>query len=294
MSDNSIFSPNFIQMSPQNVRVIDTNELFAKKMEELGSVIHASDLASHEEEEMDPATAMLTADSDADGFMPMDGLESVSYDEASVVGENKLSPEDVEDQCKAMLEDAQATADSIIANANIEAENIKSDAYAKASADGYNDGMARANAEFENMKQDIADTRAALFADFEAKLAQIEPKLVNAIAGVYERVFHDGLYDMTDVIVYVINRVLMQMDEEDGIVVHVSEDNYEDVDNAKEVLFRHFSADKTPQIRISPQLTAGQAKIETSHGMIDCSVDTQLKELSKALSILSYGGDDNE
>ena len=272
---SSIYKANFIQMSTDNVRVIDANALVAKKIEGYSALKREAE-AQVEDLPLNPSS---------DGFEAMDISDLV----ADVIPEEETVD----------VSEANEMAESIIAQANEDAENIKNAAVAEADSiranaheegynQGYSEGLEAANAKLAEARAALEEERNQMLQEFEVAALEVEPKLVDAITRIYNRVFSDNFYNHKEVVIHLIHSALMNSDTENGGAVLVSEEDIDFVEENKDIIFSRINSASEWEIKVSPKLSAGQAKIETTKGLIDCGIDTELKELSRTLHVLSY------
>lgn len=287
MSKN-IVKANFIQLSADNVKVIDSNSLVAKRLEGYTGVLREpayepEDNVDIDEGGLDESTMNeLLADVDENGEPLLDNEEGFSEINFAETAEN------ISEAVEETLEDARRQAEEIINEATRQAEGIKAEAFRAGEEEGYNEGHERAVKECEMIKNEVLEYKKSLEEEYERMSRDMEPKLVDAITKVYRKVFSENFYNNDAVVVYLIHNALMHTESDSRILIHVSEDDYETVLAAKDEIFSHMTLHELPTIDIDAGLSKGQAKIETSHGMLDCSIDTQLKELERTVRLVSY------
>lgn len=288
-SSGNVYKSNFIQFSEKNTRVIDTSALVAKRMAGFSGVLRERENEFSESDEYDgyPADSIdeLTGDYPMEeGFSQ--GLNAEVVEPVSIINE-----EAVKEECARLLKEADEQAEAIRNAARIEAENIKKNAY----EEGYDNGREAALSEVLMAKREFENKEAALREEYENALATIEPKMVDVITSVYEHVFSSNFFSRRDVMVCLINRALMNIETEEKITINVCRDDYDMLVGMKASLFERVNLKKDPEIVQRDDFEKGQAKIETPFGIIDCSIDTELKELRHTLMVLSYEGrDQNE
>ena len=73
-------------------------------------------------------------------------------------------------------------------------------------------------------------------------------------------------------------------------MIEVSNEDYDMLIGMKAALFDKVMIKNEPEIVRRDDFKRGQAKIETPYGIIDCSIDTELTELTRYLKMLSYEG----
>ncbi len=263
--------------------IIDSNSLVEKRIEELSKYVGGDGSAS------------------ADGFseglfaehievMPEDLPEGA--DPSAIVHEAPAPPPEPE-------VDASAIADEIIANANAQAEAIVSDANASAEAirnaaaeEGRQAGFEAGMQEVEAMKEELNNKSAALDEEYERRLEELEPVLVDTLIGIYEHIFHVNFSDQKTVIFALVQDALRSIDGGRNMIIHVSESDYGFVSMQKKELLEGVSGADTAEIISDATLKANECYIETESGIFDCSLETQLAGLKRELRLLSYTKDE--
>lgn len=280
MSSGRVVKNNFIQLSSKNTRVINPNDLFAKRMEGFSGVLREKEAAADE-------ALNEFRESDEDCIDALTG----EYSEEEPLKE-EVTRESVEEQCQKLLEDADAKASEIVMAANEEAESIRSKAHDEGYEEGYSKGREEALSELIEAKRQLEEERQSMTASYNEKMRLMEPEMVNVITNVYEHVFGANFYSRRDVMVCLINKALISADTDDQMVIHISPADYDMLVGMKNMLFDKVTYKTEPEIRQRDDFVKGQAKIETPYGILDCSIDTELKELKRMLKVLSYEGND--
>ena len=287
MSSN-VYKANFIQFSPENTKVIDTNSLVAKRLEGFSGVYReATDEPMEEGEDYGyDATDELLAD--------RDGLSEEQM-EASEEGFQRLNPEVVD------VSEYEVSPQDMIAKAEEEiemkrqamlqrTEEERAITLERAQSDGYAAGRKIAEEEYGEKLSQLDDERKKLQKEYEELVENLEPRMVDVITNIYSQVFGDHFYSNRDVMINLISKALFHVGNENDIIIHVSTYDYDMLLGCKDKLFDASSYGKAPEIRVEDELIQGQCKVETAYGIIDCGVDTELKELTRMLKVLSYEG----
>ncbi len=291
MSSN-ILKGGFVQLNTDNTRVIDVNDLVKKRIEESesGLLRERTDEVPEEQERVPLTDEEGNPVFDEDGNpvflepeIPEDNISELTKDsDAPIV----LDPAEVRAECDEMIKDAEAKAEKIKEDAR---DYVKESAE-KAREEGYEEGKALAYQELESERAALNEERAAMQLEFENKLKEIEPKMVDVITDIYSRVFGENFFQRRDVMVALLNRALLSIDTEEQIVINISPADYDLLMGMKASILEKISLNLEPEIRQKEDLLPGQAKIETPYGIIDCSIDTELRELTRTLKILSREG----
>ena len=291
---SNIVKANFIQFSAENTKVIDTNSLVAKRLEGFSGVLRESledeDISlsdgSSNASDMDPlAMAELLADRDENGE-PIDEefeVEGEPIDESDVPGET------AEDISK-MKEEALAEIERVKESARAEVDELRERARQEGYSEGYFEGTTKAEEEAKVKFAEIEAKKAELDEEYKKLIEDIEPRMVEAITDVYKSVFGDSFFSKKDVMKHLILAALFNVELSEEVTVRVSPVDYETVDSLKDELKERAAIKGELTIVSDERLTATEAKVETPFGIMDCSVDTEVEELTKTLRALSYGG----
>lgn len=294
-SSGRIYKSSFIKFTGENTRIIDSSALVAKRMEGFSGVLREQDDSldataypcDEEGNPVDPSSIdALTGDAsfEAEEYDGADGDEGFH---SGIQGAAKApTKEDVQAELDAMLEKANAEADRIIEDARKEAESIRN----TAKEEGYQSGRDEALAELLEAKAQFEKECEDMEAQYNDLLKEIEPKMVDVITSVYEKVFGDNFYSRRDVMVCLLNKALMDIETTEQVIIHVSPKDYDMLVGMKASIFEKTPLKNEPEINQRDDYEKGQAKIETPFGIVDCSIDTELKELKRTLTVLSYGG----
>ncbi|MDE6320167.1 MAG: hypothetical protein K2M22_10800, partial [Lachnospiraceae bacterium] len=197
--------------------------------------------------------------------------------------------EEIEAQAQAILEEAHAEAERILADARNQGVIMRADAVEEGNRQGYEEGYARGMAEADGLKQELAERRRALEAEYDELLENLEPRFIETITDVYSHIFGVDLMDNRDILVHLIDSTLRKVESSRTFIVHVSADDYPHVNMQKQTLMEGAVAGRgLIEIIEDIALSKGDCLIETDGGIFDCGVGTQLEELTKKLQVLSY------
>ncbi|MCR4907428.1 MAG: hypothetical protein K5985_01250 [Lachnospiraceae bacterium] len=279
---SNVLKGRFVAVSEEDGKlVIDSNTLMEKRIEELSKYVGGDGNAS------------------ADGFS--EGLFAEHIEVLPEEAEEGAEPSAIAHEAPPTEPsvDAQALADEIIANANAQAEAIVADANAQAEgiknaamAEGRQAGFDAGMQEVEAMKEELNNKAAALDAEYEQRVEELEPVLVDTLTGIYEHIFHVNFSDQKAVIFALAQDALRSVDGGRNMIIHVSESDYGFVSMQKKELLEGVSGADTAEIISDATLKANECYIETESGIFDCSLETQLAGLKREIRLLSYTKDE--
>ena len=295
---SNIVKSNFIQFSEENFKVIDTNSLVAKRLEGFSGVLrenldddNAGYTSSDNAGDIDPlAMAELLADRDSSG----------AVNEAAISGEGEIenegsepdteTPEETAEDILRMKEEALREIETIRENARDEIETLRTKAREEGFEAGYSEGSAKAMGEYSARNEELNERAAQLEEEYKKLALSLEPRIVETIVNVYKSIFGDTLYSRKDVIQTLVTSALFNASGEEDIIIRVSPDDYANINEMKDDLKNDSGLKAGLSVISDDRLDPGSVKVETLYGIMDCSVDTELEELSKTLRVLSYGG----
>lgn len=287
---------SFFLNGTEEKRIIDTNELAAKRLEDL-----------RENLSRQAVSMQAQGEEFAEGFVQ--GIEAVDVsalldtaDEGSTVlkaetlsGQAQGGPdgahilEEASAQAQEIVDDAKARAEQIVQEAKEQAENLKKTAADEGRMNGYREGKQKAEAEAEGLKQRLLAREAQLEEEYQDALSQMEPQLVDAITGIYEHIFHVELHSYRDILVHLIESTLRKAEGNKDFLVHVSREDYSYVSMQKKQL-QAVLAGNGVTLEVIEDVTLGkdECMIETEGGIFDCGLGTQLDQLRSKLLLLAY------
>lgn len=296
-SNGNLLKSGFANVQVEEKRVINSNELAERRIEEL-----AQKLAQERQ-----AGLMNSGDGSEDGFMAGLSAEQVegllSDDESEEGSHSNVIKANINAEREQILSDAQQEAEELLTRAREQAEmqagQILSDAREQAEAaresiivqarqQGYQEGVHRAEIELARKEQELSERLKAMEAEYEGFVEQLEPRFVDAITGVYEHLFQVELSSYRDILMNLIAATVRQVEGRD-FLVHVSAEDYPYVSMEKKQLTDALtSPNATLELVEDITLRHNECMIETEGGIYDCGLGTQLSELAQKLKLLSY------
>lgn len=285
---SNLLKSGFVNFREGEARIIDSNEIVAKRLGQSMTGNGVSPQASFGSQE-----GFQTAEfeeMDEDTRKALFGEESGNIYREKPVYEGP-SPEELLEAARAEIEEMKATALR-------EAEALKRQAVEEGKQAGYQEGFAKGHAEalVEVEKADrkaneaIEETKAvrdALQREYETKLQEMEPMVVEELTKIYDHVFEAGLKEQTEILFHLLDSTLHRIDSGREFIVRVSQADYEYINTRKDALLTGL-----PGVRMDLvadlMMKRGQGMIETGGGLFDCSIDVELQELRRRIHMLAY------
>ena len=261
-------------------RVIDSNQAVSERIRALSEILESvpeEDFAEEFSEGLDAeqVDALLT---DQDEL-----AEEATRNEAA----QKLI-DDANEQAQQIIEDANAKAQQIIEDAKAESATVFDEARIQGEQEGNEKGYAEGLERARQLEQEAMEKSAALDAEYEAKMSELEPKMVEALTDIYSHVFGIDLSGRNDVVLHLLKDTIRNIESSKNFLVHVSKEDREYVSENRDVLTEGLGGSATVEVIEDITLSEGNCFIETDGGIFDCSLGTELELLRKELRILSY------
>lgn len=245
-------------------KTIDTHLRIDKKLEQrIIPVKIITDINEHKE-------------MDEQGFV--EGIKAAVVEQAPTEEEQK-------EKADKILEDAKAEAAKILEDAKKEADKIKNDAFASAQKKGYEDGISQGNMKTQKLTKELEEKKKKLQEDYDRQISEIEPEMVKIMSSLIEKITGILVNNHQDVILYLVNQTLKNMDKSNEYTVRVSKEDFELVTARKDDL-NDSIGDAVLNINEDLNLKKNQCMIETGQCVIDCSLDVQLDNLITDLKLL--------
>lgn len=273
----------------KDIRIINGEDIVAKKLESL-----AQEVRKEENEEFtDSFIGGIKATNVAELIQDEEPYREEALFEATDHGESKMDLQAVNQSASDVLQKANEEAKTILEKARLEAETIRQNAFEQAKEDGYRQGMELGQAKIREEEAKYKELEEKLSAEYQSKIEELEPRLVDAITDVYEYLFKVELSDNKEIVVHLINSALSGLvGNVNRFRVFVSRDDFAYISMQKKTILSGtgVAAEQIEFIEDST-LNKGNCMIETDNGIYDCSVQTQLGNLKKDLILLSYSNE---
>ena len=287
---SNLLKQHCVSVDFEKTRVIDTNELARKKIQELRAKMQEDvrdrGLDEFEAEFTEGIEAFRVAEL-LDESTEIGGIDDGII--KAVPAYEGPSEEEIQQMIEERLQEANRQAEEILNMAHQEAQNIRNQAHSEGMKQGYDEGAVKAMEEMRTKEAELETKARLLEREYEAKVAQLEPVFVDAITDVYEQIFHVDLTQYHDILIYIVESIIRKSDEDSQFMIHVSPKDYEKVLAQKAELISSVSRDNI-RVEVIEDMTVPERQciIETENGVFDCGIDTQLKELKKRFKLLAY------
>lgn len=282
MYSNLFKSAEVIQAN--DVRIINSNAIVEKKLEKLAAMAkeeEAFDMEAAAGENIDPVAVAELISDDEPGETPDEELRER--------GESKEALRQANAMASDVLNQAKEEAARILEDAKADADRIRKETFEEAKRKGYEEGLNKATLEIAIQAKKLDEEKKKLEADYQSRIEEIEPVLVDTIADIYEHVFDVDLSERREIIIHLLNSTLGSLEGIKNFLVHISKEDYAFVSMKKKSLVEGTGiAPECIELVEDFALQKGNCIIETDGGIFDCGLQTQMENLRKELQMLSY------
>lgn len=252
----------------KSIRVIDYNAMVEEKLAELVRKQNS------------------TADFSTDGFQSLGTIAEETVIE---------SPEEVlakaKEEAEQILNEAREESNRIIDSAQERSQEVLEKAREEGHREGYEDGERQARetleAEYDRRKEELEEVKLKLQEDYNREMHELEPKLLDVILTVVEKVFHIQFDDKREMLLYLVENTIANIEGCKNFRIRVGEDQKNFLEYHKEEVLDRIGHDMSLEIIRDTSLEGNQCIIETDTGVFDCSLGVQLENLIKDLRTLS-------
>lgn len=289
---SNLLKSNYV-VKKEETRVIDSNDLIQKRLESL-AIQAPRDAEPVQEAEFVEFTEGLNAEQlelllDDNPDRDRDTVEVIGDDGTAV--EEGISEEAREEflrEAKEIVENAREEARRIIEEANSRADAIKAEQKEAGYREGYDQGHAEGIRVIDEKMAELEEKEAAINTEYDRKLAEAEPLLVDAITDIYQHVFHVSLSANREILLNLLHDTVRNIEGGKNFIIHVSKSDYEYVNDRKDQLTEGLGSTDTIEVIEDLTLRQTEAFIEAEGGIYDCGIGTELELLKKELMLLSY------
>ncbi|MCM1156949.1 MAG: FliH/SctL family protein [Bacteroidales bacterium] len=290
---SNLIKSGFIAFSQDNTLVIDANQ--NKIIKEIDTRLEEAARRENSAEEA------LAEELIRDAGLEKEDFEELSEANGGASFDMAAMSEKIQRKAAEMIKAAKDEAKEIVSQAHDEVQQLRSAAFddaekikAEAHDEGYRTGYEEGMAEVEQIMRDneeafaekLKEAKLQLKEQEEAFVVRTEKKMVDILCRLIPSVTGVVLEDQRDVLLYLINNAIRDLDNSKSFVIKVSGEDYEDLADREEEIYGALNPNIEMEIFEDAKLGPLQCQIETDNGIVDVSLDVQLENLIKALRLM--------
>ena len=280
MSSN-LYKCGWVKVQEEDKRVIDNNALLEQK---LSAVLHAASIPDEEE--------ALPEEGGFEDGLDVEKVDALFAADGGVIKGNLQAERDALleeiEEAKAELATIKKQADDMIEDAKSQIGAMQMKAYEEAKNQGFQEGERLGRQEADALISEYRSKEKQLEEEYARKMEELEPEFIETLTGIYEHIFKVDLTKYHNLVTNLLVNAMQKIENTRNFLVHVSRQDYEDVMTCKDRIRAEAGGSASVEIVEDAMLSESQCLIETETGIYDCSLDTQLAELSRKLKLLSY------
>ncbi len=265
---SNLIKSGFVAFSQNNKLVIDSDAVFAEK----GNKI----IRSVDEQEDD------IEDLELEDILEDEQFKDTEFEEKRILADM-------------MVQDAKVQAERLLEEARIQASQIMETAKKEGYQTGYAEGKATIEYEktetMRELQKQMELEKLQVISSLEAEknqfLNDVEPKMAALACDLVTKLTGVVVEEQKDVLFYIINRTMRDIEDSKHFIVKVSEGDYDLLEARKEEIYGANNPGIFLEIFADVKLEKNQCIIETDNGMVDCSLDVQLTNLIRDIRLLS-------
>lgn len=297
---SNLFKSNYV-VNKDETRVIDSNDLIASRLQQLNEMAVSVPEYGRDDGDYDGFKAglnaeqlqMLLSDSDdpeQEGYTEefSEGIPMEEYQEDGGYPQDSMSMEEIQQEAGNILDGAREEAENIVARANEEAEEIRNSFKEQGYSQGYEQGHSEGLKVIEEKERELREYKEHLDTEYEKKLEEMEPLLVDTITDIFEHVFHVSLSSNREIMLNLLHDTVRNIEGGKNFIIHVSKNDYEYISERRDQLTEGLGSTDTIEVVEDLTLRQSECFVESEGGIYDCGIGTELELLKKELMLLSY------
>ncbi len=290
---SNLLKSNYV-VKKEETRVIDSNDLVKKRLESLTyeapketEPVQEAEFVEFKEG-LNAEQLELLLDDNPDRDNAPEEAYADEEDEAAREQALNEAREELLKEAEETVERAREEAGRIVEEARMNAQAIRDENKEAGYREGYEQGHSEALKVIDEKMAELDEKEAAMSAEYDKKLEEAEPLLVDAITDIYEHIFHVNLSSNREIMLNLLHDTVRNIEGGKNFIIHVSKSDYEYVNDRKDQLTEGLGSTDTIEVIEDLTLRQTEAFIEAEGGIYDCGIGTELELLKKELMLLSY------
>ena len=197
--------------------------------------------------------------------------------------------ESPEKQARSIVREARQEAEEIVSAAYQEAEAIRESAYQEARAQA----LAELDQERSAMVERVAETIADIGRQLDEFWIQTEGELLKLAVEIARKLVHHEINENQEVVLNTVKIALYQLRDRQSLKLRVNPADYELLREHKEEIMSSCDGMRSVEILEDRRVEQGGCLIESDNGSLDARIETQLKEVERALLEAAHDGRDD-
>lgn len=276
---SNLIKYQFVNLKDQDTVVINPqNSQGAENFVKKESRIKIRPLEEIEREERERALHPEEEEKEADDFSA--GVPVVNYDEML-----EKKEEEAEEKAKQLLLDARMESADVVSKAEEDARIIREEAREEGLEKGRQEGMELAGQEIDRIRSELEEERARLLQEYQSMVDELEPRYVDVLCSLLQKLTGVFLDDSKDVLLHLIRSSISDMEPSSRYTIRVSQEDAIIVEGHRTEISNEVGG-AVVEVQEEKGLAKDECIIEADRQMVDCGFKTQLDNLLTTLRML--------
>ncbi len=206
---------------------------------------------------------------------PENILEEEVYTEKPNVKEIEELLAEAKEEAEMIIKEAHLEAARYIDQISADIEKTRETKYKEAYDKGYNEGLKKAEEQYQNILQEANNIKETALLDYEQEMANLEADAIRLILEISRKVIAEEVKTNKNLILSMAAQAFKKCALKDEIVLKVSSEDFEYVHENKEELLASSEGIGELEIKRDSALKSGACIVETPFGSLDASIDTK-------------------
>lgn len=189
------------------------------------------------------------------------------------------------DEAEMILNDARKQADLLLDSAKSEAVSMRETARTEGYNEGYAAGEVEARQACEKLQQELNEKIRSHEVEYVKMLEDIEPKYVDILISLLQKLTGVLLEDRKEIILYLISNSIRNLDKASHYIIRVSTEDSPFIDLHRNEIREIIGKEASVEFFEEKSLKHNECMIETDSQMVDCGFQTQLNNLIETLKM---------
>lgn len=211
----------------------------------------------------------------------LDTMNNESLESEMECISGSATDEEVMKRAEAIIKKAKAEAKTIIDEAMVKIEEEREIVLEQARKNGFEEGYNQAMSQCEDIIQESGLIKKKAIEETDAFLSGIEEEVVDIIMDIARKIVEVELSINREDILYLVKNALEGCLHKDYILLKVSKEDYQYVEESKNKLLAMVQGIGEIEIKLDHTLKTGSCILETPFGAVDGSAGTRLNEIEK-------------
>lgn len=188
-----------------------------------------------------------------------------------------------------MLDDAKRKSQLILEQANMKAGELKEQAKEEGYKAGYKDAYDISMEKYSSLVIESIKLLDEAETYKENTVKNLESEIIQLVLSSVEKITKKILQEDDDIVIEIIKSSIENMTFRDHLILRISSDDFESVNNTKDRLLSMYPGIKAIDIKIVEDFQKGDIDIENESGSVNPSVSYQIKKLFGEFNKLMSG-----